>query len=94
MTITNPFLKVYNLWRVLLFLSRVLVKFYCDVITRSRLQLINTSIETSFSEFHAFLVEREEEGRAMMIKRKLEGAVDESSADKEIHKSDATVHNL
>ena len=29
-----------------------------------------------------------------MVKRKLDGAVDESSADQEIHKSDATVHNL
>ena len=28
----------------------------------------------------------------MMVKRKLDGAVDESSADREIHKSDATVH--
>ena len=30
----------------------------------------------------------------MMIKRKLDGAVDECSADQEIRKSDATVHNL
>ena len=30
----------------------------------------------------------------MMVKRKLEGALDESSADQEIRKSDATVHNL
>ena len=30
----------------------------------------------------------------MMVKRKLDSAVDESSADQEIHKSDATVHNL
>ena len=30
----------------------------------------------------------------MMVKRKLGGAVDESSADQEIHKSDATVYNL
>ena len=29
-----------------------------------------------------------------MVKRKLGGAVDESSADQEIRKSDATVHNL
>ena len=28
-----------------------------------------------------------------MAKRKLDGAVDESSADQEIRKSDATVHN-
>ena len=30
----------------------------------------------------------------MMVKRKLDGAVDESSADCEIQKSDATVHKL
>ena len=35
-----------------------LVKFYCDVITRSCLQLINTSIDTFFSKLCAFLVER------------------------------------
>ena len=29
-----------------------------------------------------------------MVKRKLDGAVDESSADREIRKSDAIVHNL
>ena len=30
----------------------------------------------------------------MMVKTKLDGAVDKSAADKEIRKSDATVHNL
>ena len=30
----------------------------------------------------------------MMVKRKLDGAVDESSADWEIRKSDAAVHKL
>ena len=30
----------------------------------------------------------------MMVKRKLDGAMEKSSADKEIHKSDLTVHNL
>ena len=30
----------------------------------------------------------------MMVKRKLDGTVDESSADQEIRKSDATAHNL
>ena len=29
-----------------------------------------------------------------MVKRKLDGAVDESSADQKIHILDATVHNL
>ena len=30
------------------------VKFYCDVITRSRLRIINTSIDTFFSKLRAF----------------------------------------
>ena len=30
----------------------------------------------------------------MMVKRKLDGAVDKFSADQEIRKFDATVHNL
>ena len=30
----------------------------------------------------------------MMVKRRLDGAVDESSADQEIRKSDATILNL
>ena len=39
----------------LLFLSRGVGKVYCDVITRSRLQLINTLIDTFFSKLRAFL---------------------------------------
>ena len=34
------------------------VKVNCDVITRSRLQLINTSIHTFFSKLHAFLADQ------------------------------------
>ena len=34
--------------------------------------------------------QNKEEGRSMMAKRKLDGAVDESSADREICKSNAT----
>ena len=30
----------------------------------------------------------------MMAKRKLDGAMDESSANQEVHKSDVTVYNL
>ena len=30
----------------------------------------------------------------MMVKKKLDGAVEESSADQEICKSDMTIHNL
>ena len=56
----------------------VLVKFYCDVTTRSHLQLINTSINNFFSKLRVFLQIKEEEGRPMMVKRKLDGAVDES----------------
>ena len=72
------------------FYHAVLVKFYCDVITRSRLQLINTSINTFFSKLCAFLVEqrRMKEGQWWLK----DGAVDESSADQEICKSGATVH--
>ena len=33
-------------------------------------------------------------GRPMMVKRKLDGAVDESSTDQEIRKSDAIVQGL
>ena len=36
----------------------VLVRFYCDVITRSRIQLINTLINTFFSKLRAFLAEQ------------------------------------
>ena len=36
---------------------------------------------------------KEEEGRPVMVKRKLDGAVDKSSLDREIRKSNATVHN-
>ena len=32
--------------------------------------------------------------RLMMVKKKLDGAVDKSSADQEIRKSNANVHNL
>ena len=35
-----------------------------------------------------------EEGKPMMVERKLGGAVDESSADHKIRKYDATVHYL
>ena len=38
----------------LIFLSRVLVKFYCDVIARSCLQPMNTSINTFFSKLCDF----------------------------------------
>ena len=62
-------------------LSRV--KFYCDVITRSRLQLINTSIDTFFNKLCAFFIANKE-GRPMMVKRNLDGAVKESSMDQEI----------
>ena len=57
----------------------VLQKFYYDVINRSHLQLINTSIDVFFSKLHAFLAEQRR--RPVIIKRKLDGAVDESSAD-------------
>ena len=71
----------------------VLVKFYWDVITRSSSQLINTLIDTFFSKFCAFLAEQRRR-KVSDGKRKLDGAVEESSADRKIHKSDATVCNL
>ena len=40
--------------------------------TRSHLQLINTSIDIFLNKLHAFLKEKEEEGRPMMDKRKLD----------------------
>ena len=49
------------------------MKFYCDVITRSRLQLINTP---SLVNLMTFL------RRPMIVKRELDGAVDESSVIK------------
>ena len=39
----------------------VLVKFYCDVISKSCLQLISTLIDTFFSKFRAFYWNKEEE---------------------------------
>ena len=72
----------------------VLVKFYSDIITRTRLQLINTSINSFFSKLCTFLGEQREEGRPVMVKRKLDDAVDESSVDQKIHNSGATKHNL
>ena len=49
--------------------------------------LINTSIDT-------FLAEQRRTRRPMTVKKKLDGAVDKSSADQDFHKLDATVHNL
>ena len=64
-----------------------LVKLYCDVITRSCLQLINTSINTFLVNF---VWNKEEEGRPVMVKRKLDGALDGSSADQKICELDVT----
>ena len=73
----------------------VLVKFYFVVKTRSRLHLINTLIDTFFSsKLWAFLVQQRRKRKASVVKRKLNGTVDEFSADRKIRKSDATVHNL
>ena len=59
----------------------MLVKFYCDVKTRSRLQCINTSIDTFFSgKLRAFSTEQRRTRKTNDGKRKLDGAVDESSA--------------
>ena len=63
---------------------------YCDVITRSCLQLINNSIDTFFMSFQL----SKEEGRPQRIERKLDGAADKSLAEQQIHKSGAIVHIL
>ena len=76
------------------FYHQVLIKFYCDVTNSSRLQLINTLIDTLFSQLCAFLVEQKRRRKVMVAKRKLDGAVDVLSADQKIHKSNVTVHNL
>ena len=39
-------------------ITRINIKFHCDVITRSPLQPINTSIDTFFSKLGAFLVDQ------------------------------------
>ena len=66
----------------------------CEIITRSRVQLINTSIDTFFSKLRTFLIEQRKRGTPMMVKRELDGAVVESSVGQEICKSDRTVHNF
>ena len=71
------------------------MKFYCDVITRSGLQLINTLIDTLFCKLCTFLTQQRRRRKANDgCKRKLVGTVDESSTGQEIRKSDATVHTL
>ena len=40
------------------FYHRVLVGFYCDIIARSRLHIINTLIDTFFIKLTAFLAEQ------------------------------------
>ena len=66
---------------------------YCDVITRSRLQPINTLIDTFFSKLHAFLVEQRRRKKTNDGSY-VDGAVDKSSGDQEICKSNVIVHNL
>ena len=51
--------------RVTLSITRII--FHCDVITRRRLQPINTSIDTFFSKLGAWT--KEEERSPMMVKR-------------------------
>ena len=70
----------------------MLAKFFLDIITTSSFQLINTLIDTFFSKLNAFLTEQKREGRPMMDKKKLDGTMDESSAEQHIRKSDAIVH--
>ena len=57
-----------------------------DATTRSRLQLINTLIDVFLNKLHAFLTEKEEEGRPMMDKRKLDGTMDKFLVEQHICK--------
>ena len=58
-----------------------MLKFYSGVITGSRLQVVNTLIDTFFSiNFVPFQKNKEEKGRSMMVIKKLDGTVDESSS--------------
>ena len=57
---TTKYIKYINIIHSMgmSFYHVVLVKFYCDVITRSHLHLINTSIDTFFTKLRVFLVEQ------------------------------------
>ena len=48
----------------LMYINSIMVKFYCDAITRSRLQLINTSIVTFVNKPGAFLAEQRRRRKA------------------------------
>ena len=69
----------------------VLAKFYHDVITEAVYSLSTLRLTPSLVNF---VLNKEQEGRPMMVKRKLDGTVDKSSADQKIRKSDASVHNM
>ena len=71
----------------------VLVKFYCDIITEAVTAYQHFDRHLC-SKLCAFLANKEEEGRPVMVKRKLDGARDKFSANRNIHKWDATVHSL
>ena len=62
------------------FYHMVLVKFYCDVIVKSCLRLSTLRSKPSLINFVPFQ-RNKEEGRPVMVERKLHGTVDESSAD-------------
>ena len=59
-------------------LTCVLVKFYCNVITNC--SLLKLRLTPSILNFMPFQWDKKEEGRPMIIKSKLNGAVDESFA--------------
>ena len=73
----------------------VAFKFYYDVITRSRLQLINTLIGTFYSKLCAFLAEKKKQESQQWLKLSyVDGTVDKSLADQEISKYNVTLHYL
>ena len=71
----------------------VLVKFYCDVMIEAIYAYQHFDRYLLLVNFVPFL-RTKEEGRSVMVKRKLDGAVDESSVYRKIRKWDAIVHNL
>ena len=78
----------------LLFLSHGVGQVLLRRHNRSRLCLSTLRSTPSLVNFVPFQRTKEEEGRPVMVKRKLDGALDESSADQDFCKPGVTVHNL
>ena len=79
---------------VLLFLSHGVGKVLLWRHNRSRVCLSTLRSTPSLVNFVPFQRTKEEEGRPVMVRRKLDGALDEPSVDRNFRKPHATVHNL